>query len=675
MKYLMLWIGFMLSWLLVSQNINEQVNTQLELSQSNGEDQANMEYLAEIYTELRQNPIKINFANAEELAQLGLLNIFQISNLLQYRKQTGAIYTHYELAMIKGFDRSLIEELKPYLDFTTERVLPKISWRDISRSRHEIILRYDRGLQMRAGYRSSTSAGYLGPPYASYFRYRGKVKDLIHFGFSAQKDAGEALISKNNPMLFDHASMFVALKGFGPVRYWVVGDYQVSFSQGLSIWSGGGMGGPGSFAAVKKYSRGISAYAGAEETQFLRGSAIDLKLLPALNLRCFLSFKPIDARLPVGSQSDLEAFTGALITTGLHRTEAELRNKHTNQLLNWGGQVKWRRKNLSLAINTVHYQFRKPIPIAANLYALHRFSGSKLINHSIEANLFWLKYNFFLELASDHNLRWAGIAGVESLLADGFHFSISLRYIDLKYQSFHSSLPSQTSASGERGIHLGLDWEVGSKWRLYFSSGHFQSPWLSYRLDAPASANQATMKLIYTPKRALNLQVLLRVRKDQHNLSSKEAFNQIIQRNRMNIRADLRYQQHSQLWFSWRIEKSMVESEERSTTLLIYQDIGFSFEKLSLDLKARVALIDGSDYTARIYAYESDLLYKFSIPAYYGQALRTYLILKWQASKDISFQSKIGLTSFFDRTIISSGLQQINGRHISNFSFQIRMKI
>ncbi len=659
---------------MIAQESNNPLKTALELNQGTEFDEKQLELIAEVLVHLTDNPIKINFATRDDLAQIPYLNIFQISNLLLYREQAGLIYTPFELMAVKGFDRPLIEILVPLLDFTCVNPSPRISWEDLSRSRHEIIFRYEQTLQSRLGFRLDARDGYLGSSFASYVRYRGKVRDIIHIGLSAQKDAGEPLNSKTNPLLADHISAFVALKKIGVMEYLVLGDYQMSLSQGLILWNSGGLNGPGRFTQVKRYGRGINAYAGAEEVRFFRGSAIQLKFSPLLNMQLFFSSKALNASVTRDSLGAVREI-GRLINTGFHRTEKEIEGKGTNQLKCWGGQLQWGWDKLRIAANTVHYRFAFPVTQASSLYNQYRFNGSRLSNYSVEANLLWHKYNFFSELAIDQGGHFASVAGMESLLTDGFYLSLGTRFSQLEYQHFYTAIPSATSASGERGVFIGLSWEINPKLQLSLSTDYFQIPWLGYRTGAPSGGNATSVQIQIPLKRSFNITVMARSRNDYQNAEATDVLQKLIPRKRTNLRAELYYQFHSHFGAAWRIEKSIVHDGSRTKGLLLYQDLNMKFAHGKIDVKARIALIDAPDYASRIYAYEPDLLYKFNIPAHYGQAFRAYLMLKWGIISSISLQVKLGVTTFRDREYIGSGLQQIEGRNMSNLAIQLRVKV
>ena len=82
-----------------------------------------------------------------------------------------------------------------------------------------------------------------------------------------------------------------------------------------------------------------------------------------------------------------------------------------------------------------------------------------------------------------------------------------------------------------------------------------------------------------------------------------------------------------------------------------------------------------SDFDARIWAYESDLRYEFSIPFFSGTGLRYYLRASYRTRTGIIFEARLSQTNFLDgREMISSGNNEILGSTQTQLKAQVRYR-
>ena len=88
----------------------------------------------------------------------------------------------------------------------------------------------------------------------------------------------------------------------------------------------------------------------------------------------------------------------------------------------------------------------------------------------------------------------------------------------------------------------------------------------------------------------------------------------------------------------------------------------------------RYAVFD-APYEARIYAYENDILYGYSFPAFMYKGSRTYFLISYDVSKNIDFWFRYAMYQYSDRNIISEGSSnEIAGSKKGEFKFQVRIK-
>ena len=86
----------------------------------------------------------------------------------------------------------------------------------------------------------------------------------------------------------------------------------------------------------------------------------------------------------------------------------------------------------------------------------------------------------------------------------------------------------------------------------------------------------------------------------------------------------------------------------------------------------RLQYFETDGYNSRIYAYENDVLYSFSIPAFYDKGFRYYLSLNYDISKKLSIWLRWAQTIYRGKNIIGSGLDKINNNTKTELKLQGR---
>ena len=107
---------------------------------------------------------------------------------------------------------------------------------------------------------------------------------------------------------------------------------------------------------------------------------------------------------------------------------------------------------------------------------------------------------------------------------------------------------------------------------------------------------------------------------------------------------------------------------------LAYQDLVFRKLGSPLQLTGRICLFDTDDYDARIYAYENDVLYAYSVPAFSDQGMRLYAIARYTVTRGIDIWLRYAQTYYTKLNVIGSGLDEINGNTKSEIKAEVRFK-
>jgi hypothetical protein len=73
--------------------------------------------------------------------------------------------------------------------------------------------------------------------------------------------------------------------------------------------------------------------------------------------------------------------------------------------------------------------------------------------------------------------------------------------------------------------------------------------------------------------------------------------------------------------------------------------------------------------------YEKDVLYAFSIPAYTGKGIRTYLLAQYKIADKVTIWGRWAKFSYVNTKSTGSGLQEINGSLKNDFKVQIKVAL
>jgi len=107
---------------------------------------------------------------------------------------------------------------------------------------------------------------------------------------------------------------------------------------------------------------------------------------------------------------------------------------------------------------------------------------------------------------------------------------------------------------------------------------------------------------------------------------------------------------------------------------LFYQDVSYKPIGKPYQLTLRYAHFSMDSYDARIYAYESDLLYVFSVPPYFGRGSRMYVMAKLKIKRRVDLWVRWSQWFYNDRQTISSGNNQILSNVRDEVKLQLRWK-
>lgn len=629
-------------------------------------------------------PLDINEATEGDLLDMLIFSDLQVSNLIIYRKTYGDLIDIRELQVVPGFEPDFIRTLQPFITVAGdgqryERTLGEM----LTTGRTEWFARLERVIEEKRGYTESEEgqSRYLGNPYRYYSRFRHRHLNKLSYGVTMEKDPGEPFFDKEfNPAGFDFYSAHFHLRDYSPVlNDLVIGDYHVSLGQGLIMHSGFGRGKSAFVTNISRGGRSLRPHTSVAEFGFNRGIAATLNL-GQYSITAFGSSLKVDAtvRTPeednTAAEDEFTRFFTALQQSGLHRTTTELANKNAIRYSSAGMAVKRNFERLSLGIHAVYNHFELPQERTPRPYNQFQFSGTSLLNVGIEYRYLYRNFNFFGETAISDN---GGLATINGLLV-GLHRTVSLallyRNLGVKYQAIYPNVFGENSAgNNESGFYAGLEIRPNRQFTLSAYVDLWTHPWLRFRTDGPSRGNELFVRFRYNVRRKLDFYAQYRIKRREQNVTEDLPFRRMELESRENIRLHLALNVSRSLELRTRLEHSIYSFDgESETGIMIYQDILYRPMMGALSFTGRMSFFDTESFNSRIYAYENDLLYSFSIPPFFDRGYRYYLNLRYRLNRSITIEGRISQTKYKNRDEIGSGLEVIQGNKRTDVKFQLR---
>lgn len=631
-----------------------------------------------------EEPLNINEATEAELGNLRLLSNIQIIELINYRQQAGPLIALYELQAIPSFDLTTIRQLLPYVTIKGGVDDYQVSiGQMLASGDNELYLRWGRILEQQRGYIESDGQFYLGSPDQLYLRYRHAYSNKLSFGLTAEKDRGEEFFRGSNEKGFDFYSAHLFLQNYNRrIKAIALGDYAVSFGQGLILYSGFGYGKSSLVMNIKRTTPTLRRYTSVNESQFFRGGATTVTLGRHWEVTVLASFRRRDANLLAPDTLDIDGDIreiSSLDIDGLHRTPNEIANRNAVGQQSYGGQVKYQGRSGHIALNGLYEQLDASLTqFRPQPYNQFRLSGDRVHNISLDYSYIFQNYNFFGETARSSSGAIATINGLLMGLDRKVDLAVLFRHYPRDYVALNAN-PFGESRGGnnETGLYMGIELRPIKHWKLSAYYDMWQHPWLRFNVDAPSRGHEYRCRLTYYLKR--NLEVYAEVRNEikEINVDKIEGKNNFsVPRQIFQARLHLAKKVNKSLELRSRLDLGFADNEinERQRGFVVYQDVLYRPVSFPLSFTTRFAIFDTDGFQARYYSFENNLLYTFAIPAYYNRGTRFYLNLRYKGIRNLTVEGRIAQTYWANQQSVGSALDEVNGQVRTEVSAQIKYK-
>lgn len=638
------------------------------------------EELYESLLQLYASPLDLNTATPDDLAATFILDERQLRSFFEYRGQVGPFLSLYELQAIPGFDLHTIRRLLPFVTITIKAA--SIAQALKNPGQHFLMFRSGKLLERQKGFapldsNSNAVTRYRGPSFNGYLRYRNARSGAYSFGLTLEKDSGEKLWQWNAGRQifgFDFTSFHAQVVNRGKLKSLILGDFQMQAGQGLLLGAGFSLGkGSEVIRTVYRSTTGLKPYTSATEANFFRGIAATWAITHRTDLT--LLFSNIQRDATQSSDSLNSSITTSLPTTGYHRTASEMDKHHVLRERDIGLHIlhKLASQKGQIGLTVLYTHYSSFIQKRDLLYNRYEFSGNRNLTSGLHGDYRWRNLHFFGETAISKSGGTGAIGGLIASLGRKLDVSFIARHYARHFHTFYGNPISEgIRPINERGVYGGFRWSPSAKWQWSSYTDFFRFPWLKYQVDAPSRGFDYFIQGLWKPSKRLNAYVLFHEKHKQTNDPAAEQNDPALIRSiKRTAMLNMDYEIPLKCAFRTRLQYGSLKSGHGTASkgFTIVQDVTWHFAKL--EISGRMAFFKTDDYDSRQYVYEKDMLYAFSIPAYYNTGTRHYFMLRYTVSKPLKIWLRWSQTRYSDIEKISSGLSEIDGNKRSEVKLQV----
>lgn len=635
--------------------------------------------LLELWQHWAEAPLNVNASTADELHRLPGLTLRQALHIVSYRGTHGPFGHIDSLVQVPTVSPETLLLVRPFAHVpANEPVTTDVPawWRADWQGR--MLLRTGRRIERARGYTGETQVPYLGSPYRSVARVRAWNPHL-DVGLTADKRPGEPLLWDPERRQYgaDHLIGYVHLRNRGRIRQVVAGSYQAAFGQGLALWTGPRF--SSAYAPPSTLTRqgsGIRPYRGTSPHTYFRGAGASVRVTRSLEATAFASHRRRDATLDTLHHSEA-VVARSLRTSSLRRTDTERQYRRLLSATHVGGHMQWRHRRLHIGVLGLYARFGHPIVPPARPDTRYAFAGRWTTHWGLAAQYSTMRnVVLFGETARTGPRGAATVLGVHAPVGRAGSVGLRGHAANRFYDPLDLGGLDGRSVAGERGITARLALPVHAYWTLY---GTVQQTYVrvpQFRTTRPVVATRTAASVHYMPSRHFDLRVQGQWRTGDIRESVTHPYGPTVpvhgRRTQHNLRLHMQYAATPDLRFSVRTAATRVQlSDQSETGTLLWVETDYAPHR-RISTNTRWTLFDTEGFESRLFAYEPDLQYGFSIPALFDQGQRAHALVRLNVSRALRVETRYSVSAFTTRDVIGQGRDTINSHRVRDWRVQLR---
>lgn len=423
---------------------------------------------------------------------------------------------------------------------------------------------------------------FAGDPMYAKLRYRFNYQNRVQAGINIIRKQGDPSIKQEGDR-WDYGG-YIQLRDIGPMKNIVAGNYQASFGYGLVVGS--------------PFKRGKTAY-----IQSIATTIDGLNKFSSVG-DSYDNFHGIGATAEVSKWADVSAFYSL----------REEKDRAWHHVVGVNATGRWKRLKVGItAIENIDETEKNEIKS-------HRVGGQLIIG----ANARWHigKVDIWGEIATTQGDKWGigSIMGIRYTPLSDLNLLAIHRYYSSEYNNrYANALCSRTRLKDEHGGYLGIEYNRLKNWQ--FSA--FGDIW--------KTGFETMFQADFISTKDYRMHSRFRVkRKDEKDTYS--------------LRWNMTYAVG--LWkMKTQLDGNLVHSKNGLTYgWSLFQDVEYRFANVPIVLQFRAQAYDARAWDNRVYIYENDVLYAYSIPFVYGFGGRFWLNARYKINDTFSVYLRVSET-------------------------------
>jgi hypothetical protein len=488
---------------------------------------------------------------------------------------------------------------------------------------------------------------YEGSPMKLYNRLLINTDD-VRFALLSAKGAGE-------PLFFDQVSLHLEL--IRPyilsedirIRSLMLGDYSLSFGEGLALQSGVlQMKSRDAILPVSRRRTELRSYISSSAYRYFRGASGTIDI-GSLSVTPFYSEHPIDGTLTDSGTISSVSYTG------YHRTESELARRNSINQESFGAHAGFdvlRRDDSYVNISAIGYKTSYSKPVVSSDTLATKFIGQNLSMYSVASVFATTSFSLRGEFARSNSEAADASAFVVSGMALPFvrtEIAFQFRVLPENFISPFGGVfgDNADDAQNESGFYIGIRQMLGNEFSL---QGYAD---ISKRDERQYDAFHTPLTQDYR----LTLGFTTRINSFSIELDSRLRTREDVARDSVNA---------AYLSSSTKLSERLVASYRLTPEFLLRGKIGYIhydegkinrdgialgiqaryYPTLWLTLETGLSFFSTDSYESRIYLNESELPGAVSLTSVYGKGNRYYFLARCTPIDEVTLGGKVSASVY-----------------------------